>query len=223
VAASLALQTILVGLAFLAPLMHVAVLQKPRTVPLWMPPEPLKQAVERASKHLVHSAPGARPVFVMPRLETPTAIPKSISSTPDPPEFRNAFSGASPVSAPFSSLGGTNIESVPPVSTPPVVKPGPVSVPVRVTAGVQSARLVFGPKPVYPPLALTTHTQGTVRIQAIIGRDGAIKNLQVLSGPPLLIPVAMAAVKQWRYQPTLLNGDPVEVITEVDVNFTLEK
>jgi protein TonB len=58
-------------------------------------------------------------------------------------------------------------------------------------------------------------------LQAIIGRDGSIRNLQVLSGPPLLINVAREAVQQWRYQPTLLNGEPVEVITEIDVNFTM--
>jgi protein TonB len=100
-------------------------------------------------------------------------------------------------------------------------KPTQPSAPMRVTSGVQSARLVFGPKPAYPPLARITRTQGTVRIQAIIGRDGTIRNLQVLNGPPLLIEVAIEAVRQWRYQPTLLNGEPVEVITEIDVHFTL--
>jgi protein TonB len=86
---------------------------------------------------------------------------------------------------------------------------------------VQSAKLIFGPKPAYPRIALTTRTQGVVKIQALIGRDGVIRNLQAVSGPELLIVAAMDAVRQWRYQPTLLNSEPVEVITEIDVNFTL--
>jgi len=62
-----------------------------------------------------------------------------------------------------------------------------------------------------------------VKIQALIGRDGIIRNLQVVSGPPLLIAAAVAAVQQWRYKPTLLNAEPVEVITEIDVTFTLSQ
>ena len=60
-----------------------------------------------------------------------------------------------------------------------------------------------------------------MRLEAVIGRDGAIANLTVISGHPLLIPAALDAVRKWRYRPTLLNGTPVEVITTVDVNFTL--
>jgi protein TonB len=62
-----------------------------------------------------------------------------------------------------------------------------------------------------------------VHLQALIGVDGAVKNLQVISGHPLLIPAAMEAVRQWTYQQTLLNGDPVEVLTQIDVNFTLSE
>ena len=65
--------------------------------------------------------------------------------------------------------------------------------------------------------------QGTVRITAIIGTDGTIRNLQLINGPPLLVKAALDAVKQWRYQATMLNGSPVEVITEIDVNFTLSQ
>jgi protein TonB len=94
---------------------------------------------------------------------------------------------------------------------------------MHVSTGVQSARLLFGPKPQYPQLAKAARVQGTVRITAVIASDGAIKNLQVINGPPLLIRAALDAVRQWRYQPTLLNGGAVEVITEIDVNFTLSQ
>jgi periplasmic protein TonB len=75
----------------------------------------------------------------------------------------------------------------------------------------------------YPPLAKQARIQGVVRLNAIIGRDGSIQNLQVVSGHPLLAPAAIDAVKRWVYQPTLLNGEPVEVVTVIDVNFTLSQ
>jgi len=88
---------------------------------------------------------------------------------------------------------------------------------------VQSARLIFQPKPVYPPLAKQARISGSVQFTAIIGRDGTIQNLTIVSGHPLLRQAAMDAVRQWRYQPTLLNGEPVEVVTQIDVNFTLSQ
>jgi protein TonB len=86
---------------------------------------------------------------------------------------------------------------------------------------VQSAKLIRQPKPPYPPLARQARIQGTVRFTAVIGKEGTIQNLQLISGHPLLVQSAQEAVKQWAYQPTLLNGEPVEVITQIDVNFTL--
>jgi protein TonB len=86
---------------------------------------------------------------------------------------------------------------------------------------VAAARLLNQTRPVYPPLARQARIQGTVRLEAIINREGAIENLEVVSGHPLLIQSALNAVSQWRYQPTLLNGVPVEVITTIDVNFTM--
>jgi protein TonB len=98
--------------------------------------------------------------------------------------------------------------------------PAPIG-PVHVSTGVQAAKLVRQVKPVYPPLARQARISGTVRLVAIIGRDGSIKNLQVAGGHPLLTAAAVDAVKQWLYRPTLLNEQPVEVITQIDVNFTL--
>jgi protein TonB len=86
---------------------------------------------------------------------------------------------------------------------------------------VQAARLVNKVTPLYPPLARQTRISGTVRLHAIIGKNGAVEQLQVVSGHPLLVQSALDAVRQWRYQPTLLNGDPVEVDTEIDVVFSL--
>jgi protein TonB len=94
---------------------------------------------------------------------------------------------------------------------------------IRVGGNVQQANLIRKITPVYPPLAKQARIQGTVRFTAIIGKDGSIQNLQLVSGHPLLVPSAQDAVKQWLYRPTLLNGEPVEVITQIDVNFTLSQ
>jgi protein TonB len=86
---------------------------------------------------------------------------------------------------------------------------------------VIAARIVYQPKPEYPELARMTRTEGAVEFEAVIGKDGTIEQLKVLKGHPLLVKAALEAVRQWRYQPTLLNGEPVEVITEITVNFKL--
>ena len=93
----------------------------------------------------------------------------------------------------------------------------------RITIGgnVQQAKLVSQPKPNYPPLAKQARISGVVHLQAIIAKDGTVMDLKVISGHPLLIPAALDAVKTWVYQTTLLNGEPVEVVTQIDVNFTL--
>ena len=93
----------------------------------------------------------------------------------------------------------------------------------RITIGgnVQQSKLVSQPRPVYPPLAKQARIQGVVHLQALISKEGNVVNLAVISGHPLLIPSALEAVQQWVYQKTLLNGEPVEVMTQIDVNYTL--
>ena len=88
-------------------------------------------------------------------------------------------------------------------------------------SAVQAARIVRRVLPIYPPLARTARISGVVRLQAIIAVDGSIAELNVISGHPLLIASAVDAVKQWLYKPTVLNGRPVPVDTQIDVNFTL--
>ena len=77
-------------------------------------------------------------------------------------------------------------------------------------------------EPKYPKIALAAHVSGTVVLKAVISKEGEIKELQVVSGHPLLVPAALDAVKQWRYRPYLLNGEPVEVETNINVNFQIE-
>jgi protein TonB len=84
-------------------------------------------------------------------------------------------------------------------------------------------KIVSKPTPVYPPLAKASRVQGTVQLSVQIGPDGTVQDVQLISGHPLLAQAAIDAVKQWVYQPTLLNGNPVSVLTTVDVNFTLSQ
>ena len=106
-----------------------------------------------------------------------------------------------------------------PVQTPKAATPQRI----RVGGNVQQANLTRKITPTYPPLAKQARIQGTVRFTAIIGKDGSIQNLQLVSGHPLLVESARQAVTQWQYKPTLLNGEPVEVVTTIDVNFTLSQ
>jgi protein TonB len=94
---------------------------------------------------------------------------------------------------------------------------------VKVSEGVLEAQLVSRIEPQYPTIAVETKTQGTVRLRAIISRDGRITSLEVLSGHPFLVKAALDAVRQWRYRPTLLNGEPVEVETSITVVFVLRE
>jgi len=92
---------------------------------------------------------------------------------------------------------------------------------LHIGGNIQQANLITKAPPVYPPLAKAAHVEGTVRFEVTIGGDGIVQNVQLVSGPPLLLQAALEGVQQWVYKPTLLNGNPVPVVTTVDVNFTL--
>jgi len=115
----------------------------------------------------------------------------------------------------------------PPPPPPPPASGGggggsPTPARIRVSGFVQEANLIKKVDAVYPPLAVQARISGQVRFTVIIGKDGSVLNVQLVSGHPLLVAAARDAVKQYVYRPTLLNGSPVEVITQVDVNFSLD-
>ncbi|HYR88356.1 MAG TPA: energy transducer TonB [Terriglobia bacterium] len=120
-------------------------------------------------------------------------------------------------------IGGQPEVEVPaPPEPPPPPPPAPVNLaPTRVSGGVQQANLIHQVRPVYPTLAVQTRIQGTVLLEAVISKDGRIESLRIISGHPLLNQAAVDAVRQWQYRPTLLNGEPVAVITTIAVNFSL--
>jgi len=124
---------------------------------------------------------------------------------------------------PMSASSEMDLLNVAPNSAEIVKRPVVPSLPQRVpvTSTIEAAKLVSRVQPAYPALAIQARIQGNVILHAIIGRDGQVSELQVLSGHPLLVNAALDAVRQWRYNPTLLNGQAVEVETTITVSFVL--
>jgi protein TonB len=219
------IEVILVGVLILYPLIYTEALPKAQLmVSLAAPPPPPPPPPPPAA------APRAivRKVTFEDVMKAPTVIPKTIKVVRDEPEEAPEAGvgvvGGVPGGVPGGSAGGVIggiIGGVMSATPPP--PPPKAAAPKRIRVGgqVESAKLIFRPTPEYPPLAKMARIQGTVKLEAIISKDGTIQDLKVLSGHPLLVKSAIDAVQRWRYQPTLLNGEPVEVVTEIDVNFAL--
>ncbi|MFZ0936326.1 MAG: energy transducer TonB, partial [Bryobacteraceae bacterium] len=164
------------------------------------------------------------------KLMAPKTIPKEIAQIKEdelpPPSTGVGVVGGVPGGMAGGSVGGVLggiIGSVPSAAPPPPPPPKPVTPQrIRVGGNVQRANLITEIKPVYPPLAKQARISGTVELSAIIGKDGRVQDLKVVRGHPLLVQSALDAVRRWVYRPTLLNGEPVEVSTTIDVNFTLQ-
>jgi protein TonB len=164
------------------------------------------------------------------QLRTPGRIPEKVQiireeEAPPPLPSTGGVVGGVPGGIPGGQLGGviggiisqtSSLASVPKLS-PTLPKR------VRVSQGVTKGLLIQKIEPKYPPLALSARIWGQVVLQAIIGKDGEIKELSLVSGHPMLAPAAMEAVRRWRYRPYLLNGEPVEVDTTVTVTFQISQ
>ena len=165
-------------------------------------PKPESENPPKQADVLSLPMPGTRDVAVAKKPEPPA------NDAIEPPTIPGALSNTS------SNLGA-------------IAKDVPVAVPtlsqqkLRVSSGVAQAQLTHRVNPLYPPEAFQSRVHGTVVLQAVIGKDGEVKTLKVVSGPPMLIKSATEAVKQWRYKPFTLNGEPVEADTQVNVNFSL--
>ncbi len=183
-------------------------------------PPPAVAGRVRTAEHPTTLSVTEEPAFIPARIviikETPDDSAIAPSNFPFIPGGVGDGKGTSGV--PFSLFSNTRGIPPPAVITKPATTP-----PTRVGGNVEGAKLIFRPNPVYPPLAVATRTQGTVQLEAIISKEGTILELKALSGHPLLIQAAMDAVARWRYQPTLLNGEPIEVVTEIEVNFKLNE
>jgi protein TonB len=169
---------------------------------------------------VVHVVKQVQTNIINDQLRTPTKIPKKIEMIKEdaaPPPMTAGVVGG--IDSGPGQVGGVigGIISSTPVAVPKVATPSRI----RVSQGVTQGLKIRDVKPTYPALARQARIQGTVVLQAVISKEGAIENLKVLSGHPMLVPAAIDAVKQWKYKPYILNGEPVEVDTQVTVNFTL--
>jgi protein TonB len=216
-------EMILVGILVLIPLVFTEALPKQQLMTFLVAPPPPPPP----------PPPAAAPVKVVKQIQTdivngqlrtPTKIPQKVQmikeeEAPPPVMASSGVVGGVPGGVPGGQMGGVigGIISSTPVAVPKVATPQRV----RVSQGVSQGLLVRKVNPTYPPLARQARIQGTVVLQAEISKTGDIQNLRLISGHPMLAPAAIEAVKQWKYKPYLLNGEPVEVETQVQVNFTL--
>ena len=222
---SMLLQIGFLAILILIPLIYTEALPKTLMSSILLaPPPPPPPPPPPAPVQVVHVKPVAH-LMEAGKLVAPKAIPKDIKIIKEeeaPPDVGAGMVGGVPGGVAGGSMGGV-IGGVIGGAGSTAAPPPPKVSPKRITVGgnVQAAHLVNRVQPVYPPLARQTRISGTVKLHAIIGKNGAVEQLQVVSGHPLLVQSALDAVKQWRYQPTLLNGEPVEVDTEIDVIFSL--
>ncbi|MGB7462927.1 MAG: TonB family protein [Candidatus Acidiferrum sp.] len=222
---SMVLQIAFLALLILIPLIYTEALPKTLMSSILLaPPPPPPPPPPPAAVQVVHVKPVAH-LMEAGKLVAPKAIPKDVKIIKEeeaPPDVGAGMVGGVPGGVAGGSMGGV-IGGVIGGAGSTAAPPPPKVTPKRITVGgnVQAAHLVNRVQPVYPPLARQTRISGTVKLHAIIGKNGAVEQLQVVSGHPLLVQSALDAVRQWRYQPTLLNGEPVEVDTEIDVIFSL--
>lgn len=163
----------------------------------------------------------------------PSSVPRGLKQVidepaGDDPDAEDGVIGGVPHSGPPSRLLAAileNARSPMPPEPPPAPAVTKSREPVRITVGgnVQQGLLIERVQPVYPPAAVQLRIQGTVHLRGIVGTDGRIKELVLVSGHPLLAPAALAAVSRWRYRATLLNGEPVEVVAPIEVRFLLNR
>ena len=218
-ALSFAMQGVLAGGLVLLPIIYTGALPGRQLTSFLTEPAP-PPGPAPVSNH----ARGAQPRRVLADtvLEVPRSIPRQIAILHDQsanedrsgaPDW-SGVPGGTGTGVPNSVI--SNVIQVP-LAMPKVVSPSKV----RVSSGVAQGLLIHQTKPVYPALAMQARIQGTVLLQAVVGKDGTVQDLRVVSGHPLLVKAALEAVKLWRYKPYRLNDQPVEVDTEIIVNFTL--
>jgi len=185
--------------------------------PAAAPPPPPPAAIQRAPREMPKN-------FTPGKLTAPSFVPKVVAVTPGdaaPPEVAlAAFSGGVPGGIAGGQVGGVLggvVSPAAPVALTPV-STGPKQ-PVRVGGNVKPPQLLFGPQPAYPILAKQSRIQGIVVIEAIIDERGNVIEERLISGHPLLVPAAMKAVSQRKYEPTVLDGEATPVDLRVEITF----
>jgi len=212
------LEGVLIGIMVLIPLLITEALPKSQLMmSLVAPPPPPPPPPPPAVVHIIKQV---QTNIINDQLRTPTKIPKKIEMIKEdeapPPMTAGVIGGISSGPGQAGGVIGGIISSTP-MAVPKVAAPQRI----RVSQGVTQGLLIRKVTPPYPPLARQARIQGSVVLQAVISKEGSIQGLKVQSGPPLLVQAAIDAVKQWKYKPYILNGEPVEVDTQVTVTFSL--
>ncbi len=186
------------------------------------PPEKPPKAKDQsaAPKPLPNAAPARQATNRNNAVLHPPETPKESAVAKNGEPSPNG-TAETPSSVPSGVPGGVSNNVVDVVKNIPVAEPKIAAQKVRVSSGLAQGLLVHQVTPQYPARAKQMHIQGSVVLEAVIRKDGTVQNLHALSGSPLLVQAAMDAVRQWRYKPYLLNGEPVEAETQINVNFTL--
>jgi protein TonB len=223
--ASISAQIAAVGVLIVVPLIYYDELPKLRlSTPLpfilaLATPEPERNSAKPAAQ-------STRP-SVIPRVFRAPAAILSLSAAPstegaylDAPPGAGLTTEAIPMLA-YAPPPIQNAKPPQPAARPVAVEP-PTREPLHVGGDIQAARIITRVIPTYPLMAKQSRISGTVRLLGVIAKDGTVQKLQVVSGHPFLARAALDAVRQWVYRPTLLNGEPIEVITPIDVIFTLQ-
>jgi periplasmic protein TonB len=216
---SFGLQALAMGLLLLLPLV------RPGGIPLLhrlATPVSLGQPVPDAPPMRAHpgSPTPTSSNLLNNRLMQPSRIPTTVVPIADEPAPQ-PFAGGG-VGLPTGAIPGlpNGITSAGPGTRPVPPTPAPAVRPIRISH-MSPGSLIYQLQPVYPPLARTAHVEGSVVLAALISKDGSIENLHVLTGHPMLVHAAVEAVSKWRYRPYILNSEPVEVETQITVNFFL--
>lgn len=216
---SLAMQMSIAGILVLVPLVCTQALPEQHLLHILRTPSPPVAAAPQPHNKPAPTKPVSQ--FDDGPIRLPREIPKNIAMVHDSDTTpvglmgaEDSIPGAIPGTAANSTI--TNL-----IRTFPSALPKVATQKVRVSSGVAQGLLIRQIAPQYPQLARQARIQGTVVLQAVIGKDGTVQGLHVISGHPMLTQAAMEAVKQWRYRPYSLNGEPVEVDTQINVNFTL--
>jgi protein TonB len=214
---SFLVQVGIIGFMVLIPLLFTEALPNMQLAMALVAPPPPPPPPPPAEVHIVKQV---QTDIVNGQLRTPTKIPKKVEMIKEeeaPPPMTSGVVGGVPGGVPGGSMSGVMGGIIGGSALIPKVAVQRI----RVSSGVTQGMVVKRVEPTYPAIAKTARVQGTVILAAVIGKDGTIQNLHVVSGHPLLQGAAMDAVKQWRYKPYILNGEPVEVDTQVEVHFTL--
>jgi periplasmic protein TonB len=221
-AISFSFQVVLVGILVLIPLLFTEALPKTQLMTFLVapPPPPPPPPPPAAAIKVVKQV---QTDIVNGQLRTPTKIPEKIQmikedEAPPPVMSASGVVGGVPGGIPGGQMGGV-IGGI--ISSAPMVPKIATPQRIRVSQGVTQGMILRKVQPAYPPLARQARIQGPVVLQAEIGKDGSIQNLRLISGHPMLAPAAIEAIKQWKYKPYILNGEPVEVETTITFNFTL--